>query len=257
MNLRMRLHSVIAFLESLVGEFPVGGQNRRVPPIHLQSVGVARIHAVGDGAETFAQAWRIGVEVDESAACPVFGANRGQIDLRAFKQIVAEDFASEDVRAFAFGIPAPAVERANKPGRAAMPGPLGQPHTAVTAGILEALYAVFRVNHQHRMFQQIVNRIIADLRNFLQPASHLPDMRPQMRLFEFKKFWIVIALRRNQLGIGDLEWQLSFCLCDVVHCLPLCRAMPPAGTANRHGFAVDGRKQDASLIGLTGSGFRD
>src|SRR5579871_2788861 len=43
------------------------------------------------------------------------------------------------------------------------------------------------------------------MRNFFEPAGHLPYVRPQVVAFKLEELFVIIALSRNTLRIGNPE----------------------------------------------------
>ena len=164
---------------------------------------MAGIHPLGDRAKAVAQARGIVVEIDEGAARPLFDPHRHEIDFGALENAFIEQLAGENKGVLALAVVAPAMERADEAFLAAVARAMRQPHAAVTAGILERFHPVLGVDHDHRVLEDIIQRIVAHLGDFFQAAGHLPDMRPELLLLQFEECGIVIADRWDQLGIGD------------------------------------------------------
>ena len=199
----MGFHRVIAFLKGLHRKLPVGGQDGGIPPIHFQLIGIAGIETVSHRTKAFDQRRRAVVEINECAARPEFHAAGLEIDFGPVEQLFIEHLLAKYESVLALGVPAPAVERADKAGCLAIAWACGKPNTAVAAGIMECLYTGFGVDHDNGLFEYRILHIVPDLGDFFETAGHLPDMRPQLFLLQFKEGRIKITLRRDKLRIGD------------------------------------------------------
>ncbi len=209
-------HQVVHFEECLDRQLPVDRKLRCVPPFGAQFAGAARVKLVHDRAEAFQQRGGAVVEIDESAAAPGLDPAGFQRDPGRIELVLAEDLAPENKAVGPVEIVAPAVERADEARPGAIAAALDQPHAAVTADVVEGPDTVFRANDDNGLFEHAVFGIVADLGNFLQPAGHLPDMRPELLLFEREEARIVIAPGRNQFGIGHPVGHRIQCALDLV-----------------------------------------
>ena len=234
-QLRMRFHGVVAFLEGLHRQFPVCRQYSAEPPVHFQLVNVAGIEPVCHRPQALAQAGGVVVEVDKCATCPEIDAARDEVDFRLVEQFGAEHLLAENERVFTLGVPAPAVERTNKSCGLAIAWSRGKAHAAVAAGIVEGLYAVPGVDDDDRFVEDGVLDIIAKLRDFLQAAGHLPHVRPDFFIFQREKGGVIIAFGRDQFGIGDPERNfVQSGICVVSHCMPHHFCFVPARLQGRN-----------------------
>ena len=202
MQLRMGAHDVIAFHEGLHRELPVGRQHCRIPPVHLELVGIAGIHPLDNRPHAVEQRGRVIVKVDEGAADPQLHPARFEVDFRVIEQFSRENLFAEHKSVLAFGIPAPAMERADEAAFGAVARAARQPHAAVAAGVVEGLDAALGVDDDYRLFEDSVFDKVPHIGDFLKPASHLPDMRPQLFVLELEELFVVIAFRRDQFRIG-------------------------------------------------------
>ena len=213
-DLRVRLHDVVAFHEGLHRKFPVGRQLGGIPPVHLEFMRVARVHPVRHRAEAVAQGLGIVVEVDEGAARPFLAAHRHKVDLGMGEQFFGEDLPAVNESVFALCIPSPAVEWANQAVLGAVARAVGEPYAAMAAGVEEGLHAVFAAHDDHRLVEDGIFHIVADVWNFLEPGGHLPYLRPQPLLFELEERLVIIARGRDQLRIGHAQRNNGKRLCN-------------------------------------------
>ena len=83
-------------------------------------------------------------------------------------------------------------------------GAANQRVTSVRADVLESLDLCFAfANHDDRLVDNRVFHKVADIGDFFQPACHLPGTGPQVLLFPFEEFRVVITLGGNPLEILD------------------------------------------------------
>ena len=205
----MRAHHVIAFHEGLHGELPIGRQLDRPPAFHPEILDIARIHPRRDRAKALQQRGRIIVVVDEGAATPELHPARHQVEFRRLKILLIENPAAVDEGILAIHVPAPAMEWADEPRLLAITALHDELHAAMPAGIMEGFHARLGAHHNNGFIEVLILDIITDLRNLLQPAGQLPDMRPEMLALQIEEFLVVIALRGNPLGMGDPERYLA------------------------------------------------
>jgi hypothetical protein len=82
----------------------------------------------------------------------------------------------------AVDVETPAVERADEARRLAVTVSValaaGDRHVAVAAGVVERLHALVSADDDHRLAEVLVFDPVANVRNLLEPACHLPDVRP-------------------------------------------------------------------------------
>ncbi len=207
LQLRMRAHDVVAFHEGFHRHLPVGRQDGGVPPFRLQLAHTVRLDPVGHRADRVAVGRGVVVEIDEGATAPQLDAARPQRQVGLVQLGLAEHVLAVDEGVLAFGVPAPAVEGADEPWRlaVAVPAFLDERHAAVAAGVMEGFHAVLAADHDHRLAEDGVLHPVADIGNLLEPASHLPDVRPQVLAFEAIEFLVEIAPRRDALGVFHRE----------------------------------------------------
>src|SRR5262245_50157664 len=109
---------------------------------------------------------------------------------------------------------------------------LGQLDAAVTAGIVVCLHARLGAHDNHRLAEVAVLAPVAHLRDLLQPARHLPDVRPHVLVLEAIEFLVIIALGGNPLGVLDAKRYrplAGFRNLEHVHSLQLPQRTPYPG----------------------------
>ena len=200
LQLRVRLHHVVAFHEGFHCDLPVGRDLGTIAPFGAQALDVVGFQTVGHRAE----------------AAPDFGAAGYEVDVLVVELPVAEQVLAVNQRAFAIHVPAPAVERTDEPGlgavavrlgmRCAHGGAAGDRHAAVAAGIMEGLHAVCRAHDDDRLADVGIFDPVADFGDLFLAAGHLPDVGPEVLDFGLVEFLVVIALGRDPFGIVDRKW---------------------------------------------------
>jgi hypothetical protein len=131
---------------------------------------------------------------------------------------LVEQVTAVDEGVLALGVPAPAVERADEALRLGIAVAAGcnQRYPAVAAGVVIGADPVPGPGDDHRAPEVGIFDPVADVLDRLEPAGHLPHVRPQLLVLELVEILVVIALGRNLLRIGDLEG-------NVGHAEPLAR----------------------------------
>ncbi len=166
-----------------------------------------RLQPVDQRADAVAQAWRIVVEIDPGAADRGLDPAGNQVDVVRLKLAFGEQVLAVDKRVLAIHVEAPAVERADEAGSLAIAVIValaaGEGNAAVAAGVEVGFHPALRVDDDHRLADGLVFHPVAHFGNPFQPGRHLPGMRPDMLELELVEFLVVIARRRDALGIVD------------------------------------------------------
>ena len=160
---------------------------------------------VSERLDALEQRRGVPVEVDEGAATPFLQPARLEVELGLIELLRAEDLAVEHESVLAIHVEAPAVERADEAGVFAIAVTAGELDAAMAARIVEGFHARFGADDDDRLVEDPVLDPVADLRNLFQPGRHLPHLRPEILALEVVERLVVITLRRNPFGIGDLE----------------------------------------------------
>jgi hypothetical protein len=80
-----------------------------------------------------------------------------------------------------------------------------QRHAAVAAGVVVGLHARRCAHDDDRLANVVVFDPVAKFGDLLEPASHLPDMRPEVIELCLVELFVEIALDGDALGIIDRE----------------------------------------------------
>ena len=75
--------------------------------------------------------------------------------------------------------------------------------------IVERLNPGLGADHDDRSVEYLVLDIIPDLSHLLEPAGHLPDVRPELFTLEIEEGLIVVSPGRNLLLINDTQRHFS------------------------------------------------
>src|SRR5439155_18178709 len=121
--------------------------------------------------------------------------------------MLAEQVLAIDEGVLAIHVEAPAVERADEALRPAIavPAGFGQLDAAMAAGVVEGLHPVLGPDNNDRLAEIVIFDPVADLGDLLQPAGHLPHVRPQLLDLEPVEFLVIIAFGGDALRIGYTE----------------------------------------------------
>ena len=206
LQLRMSSHYVVALHEGLHRDFPIGGQDGRVPPFRAHLAHAVRLEPIGHGPDAFAEGGRVVVEIDECAAAPQFHAALLEREVRLVQLSLAEQVLAVDEGILAVHVETPTVEWADEALRLAIAVAMGQRHAAVTTGVVKRLHALPGPDDDDGLVEDLVFDPIADIRDLLQAARHLPDMRPQALALELVEFLVEVARGRDALRIRDSKW---------------------------------------------------
>ena len=199
-QLRVRREDVVALHERFHRELPVHREARGVPPLDLQALDVARIGHVGERTERLAQRRRVVVEVDEGATAPGLEPAFAQGQVAAAHLVLLEDRGREDELALPVGTPLPAVKRAGEAvlGAAAI---LRELDAAMPAMVVERLDGLLVDTHDdHGLVEDLVDDEVAGLFDLLEPAGHLPDVRPEFFALEAVELGVVIPTCVDAIG---------------------------------------------------------
>ena len=208
-QLRVRLHRVVALHERFHGELPVGGECAGEPPLRPQVLDVPRVVEGGERRDRVEQRRRVGVEVDERAPAPRLDPHFGETEVGGVAVGFVEEVGLVHERVGAVEAPAPPVERADEPALVA-PAVVDELHAAVTAHVVVRLDRVLVDAHDdHRLVEDLVLDVVARLRDVFQPARHLPHPRPQELRFHGEELRVVVAAGGDAVGarhrVGHLQ----------------------------------------------------
>ena len=152
-----------------------------------------------------AQRRRVVVEIDECAAAPGLEAAFAQREVRAPQLVLREDVRRVDELALAVGAPLPPMERAGEALRGAA-AVLGEFHAAMTTVVVERLDGLCIDAHDDdRLVEDLVHDEVAGLFDLLQPAGHLPDVRPELLLLELVELAVVVPAGIDPVGARHRE----------------------------------------------------
>ena len=92
----------------------------------------------------------------------------------------------------------------------------GKPCTAMPAGVVERTHRpIFLADHDDRFMPEVVHRVVAGLRHFGQPSTHMPDTGPHMVPLALHEVCRCIAVTGNritaQLGCGAAIQIVEIC----------------------------------------------
>ena len=207
-QLGMGRHDVIALHEGLHRQLPVRRQDGGIAPLHAQLVGIMRFKPVDQRTDAVADRRSVVVEVDPGRADRGLDAAGDEVDIVRIELALAEQLLAVHERVLAVHVEAPAVERADEARRPAVAVIVAlaarDRHAAVAAGVVIRLDPAFaRVDDDHRLADVLVLDPVARLGDLLEPAGHLPDVRPQVVELGLVEFRIIIAFHRDPLRIAD------------------------------------------------------
>ena len=94
----------------------------------------------------------------------------------------------------ALQVPAPAMERTNDAIVFKAAAPFRERRAPMRTEVVISLDRGFvGTHHHHRLIADVVRRVIADLGNFVESRGCLPDLLPQLFVFEARERWIGIT----------------------------------------------------------------
>ena len=167
---------MIAFDEGAHRRLPVAGEIEPLPPGVAHLVQLERIQHRRDWPEIVEQRLAIRIHVDPDPSAPAVALHRLQPDIVGIQRL-APILGRQDESIFAVQIPAPAMKAAIELIGMAAAG--GQPAPAVLTYVVISLDPVLSgAHHDDGFVHDIVGDIIADLRDFLDPAGRLPHPGP-------------------------------------------------------------------------------
>ena len=200
-ELGVRALHVIALVERVDGDLPVGRQHGRQVGAEVQPVEVVRSQQRGQRVEEVEQRRGLGVETHPDEASPPVHAHRLQAGAFGNRvELVGIDHLDES----AVEVVAPGVVATPDAAIRERPGPLGQPGPAMQARVVEGPDDIRGgADDQDRLVADQVLAELTDLRDLLFTAGHLPDAGPQAVEFEGCEFGARVAGARNGVVLAD------------------------------------------------------
>ena len=183
-HLAMGCLKMIGLVEGFERDLPVAGDYRRLAPVVAQAFPPERVEKRPGGAERLVQALAVGIHVDVDPTGPatdLHSLQRNVLILQCVPPVLAVDY----IHAPALQIELPAVEFAVEAG--AVAAAVGQAPAAVRAHIVESLDLIRTgSNDDDGIIDDVVRIEVADLRDILFPAGHLPYAGPQALVLQLR-----------------------------------------------------------------------
>ena len=194
---RVGLLDVVGLHEGLLGGLPVHRQALAHVGFDVAVLDVEVLEVLRQHAQKLLEGLGVVIEVDEHEPAP--GAHPHGPQAVAVGAHVGEVPVFRQVDQLAVQVVLPAMKRAFE-GLAETRGlRVAQRRAAVHAGVAERLdRAVLVAHHNGRQRANVVNVVVARLRDVLLPASHLPNPRPQLVEFRLQEFL------GGVVGVGDV-----------------------------------------------------
>ena len=195
---------VVALVEGVKHDLPVGRKDRRTVRAEPQLLKVIGRQPAGEGPQEFEERFGLEIHVDEHEAAPpidecVAEPGLGLVHRREVVPIDHLGVAPVEV-------PTPRVIPAPDLGGGEVPGPVGQARAPVAAGVVEGLDGVSRGPHdQDRLVADHVFQEVADAGDLLLAARHLPDVRPELLHLQVEELLRDVALLGDNVGLRGLE----------------------------------------------------
>ena len=187
-----------AFDECFHRQLPVARQDLgdvdRLPP----GFQFEPFEMLGQDFEIAIERFGIVGQVDEDEAAPFADMHFGQVPLVPIDMF--EIPRARHMRQLAVERPGEAVERAAERLHAA--ARFAQQDAPMQADVHEGADAFGRAGDQDRLVADLIDDMVADVRDLLDPAGHLPDLLPHMLHFQIVPFAGEIAFDRNVAGVG-------------------------------------------------------
>ena len=194
LQLRMRRGYVITLEERLLRDFPVRRDRDRLPPVVAHQIDRQNLEPLAHRSDELIERLRILGQVDPHESGEDDGVHFLERHVAVLELPVAKLLTLEHEMIVALQIPAPAMERTDDAAILECAAALSQRGAAMRTEVVIGLDRGFVGAHQqHRLVADVVGRVIADLRNFIEPCSGLPHPTPQLFVLETREVRIDIA----------------------------------------------------------------